>query len=151
MLGIVTGIMFGEQASVLKPIGSTYVKLMQIVVFPYIICSLLHALGSLAPTTALRLFRCSWFIYLSLWAVTLLTIFILSLAITQAPTPSYLNATIVQNKDALLDLLIPVNPFFDLVNNNIPAIVIFSIIYGIAIQRIEKKETFLDVLNLIKK
>ncbi|MEH6527591.1 MAG: cation:dicarboxylase symporter family transporter [Sneathiella sp.] len=151
MLGIVTGIMFGEQASVLKPVGSTYVKLMQIVVFPYIICSLLHALGSLAPTTALRLFRCSWFIYLSLWAVTLLTIFILSLAITQAPTPSYLNATIVQNKDALLDLLIPVNPFFDLVNNNIPAIVIFSIIYGIAIQRIEKKETFLDVLNLIKK
>ncbi|USG60170.1 cation:dicarboxylase symporter family transporter [Sneathiella marina] len=150
LLGIITGILFGDQASVLKPIGSTYVKLMQIVVFPYIICSLLHALGSLAPKTALRLFRCSWFIYLFLWAVTLLTIFILSLAITQAPTPSYLNATIVQNKDALLDLLIPVNPFFDLVNNNIPAIVIFSIIYGIAIQKIDKKETFLDVLNLIK-
>lgn len=150
LLGILTGLLFGDQASVLKPIGSTYVMLMQIVVFPYIICSLLHALGNLAPETALRLFRCSWFIYLSLWAVTLLTIFILSLAITQAPTPNFLNATIVQSKDTLLDLLIPVNPFFDLVNNNIPAIVIFSIIYGIAIQRIKKKETFLDVLNLVK-
>jgi Na+/H+-dicarboxylate symporter/ABC-type amino acid transport substrate-binding protein len=151
VLGIITGILFGEQASVLQPIGSTYVKLMQIVVFPYIICSLLHALGNLAPTTALRLFRCSWPIYLVLWGVALLTIYFLSFAITQAPTPSFLDATIVQNKDALLDLLIPVNPFFDIVNNNIPAVVIFSIIYGIAIQRIDNKETFLEVLNLIKK
>jgi len=149
-LGILVGMLLGEQASILRPIGSTYVMLMQIVVFPYIICSLLHALGSLAPTTAWRLFRYSWLVYVALWGVTLLTIFILSLAITQAPTPNFLDATITQSKNTLLDLLIPVNPFFDLANNNIPAIVIFSIIYGIAIQRIKNKETFLGILHLVK-
>ena len=150
VLGVVLGVLLGEQTSILRPVGSTYVMLMQIVVFPYIICSLLHALGSLAPVTAWRLFRVSWLIYVALWGVTLLTIFILSLAITQAPTPSFLNATISQDKDTLLDLLIPVNPFFDLANNNIPAIVVFSIIYGIAIQRIDNKESFLNILHLVK-
>ncbi|MCR9214839.1 MAG: cation:dicarboxylase symporter family transporter [Proteobacteria bacterium] len=150
VLGAIVGVLLGENTSILRPVGSTYVMLMQIVVFPYIICSLLHALGSLAPATALRLFRVSWLVYVALWGVTLLTIFILSLAITQAPTPSFLDATVTQDKDTLLDLLIPVNPFFDLANNNIPAIVVFSIIYGIAIQRIDNKESFLDVLHLVK-
>lgn len=150
ILGVIAGVLLGESTSILRPIGSTYVMLMQIVVFPYIICSLLHALGSLAPTTALRLFRVSWLVYLALWGITLATIFILSLAITQAPTPSFLDATLTQDKNTLLDLLIPVNPFFDLANNNIPAIVVFSIIYGIAIQRIDNKESFLNFLHIIK-
>ena len=44
-LGILVGVFFGDDATILRPIGTTYVKLMQVVVFPYIICSLLHGLG----------------------------------------------------------------------------------------------------------
>jgi L-cystine uptake protein TcyP (sodium:dicarboxylate symporter family) len=63
-LGVLIGAFFGDDAAVLRPIGSTYVQLMEIVVFPYIICSLLVGLGRLSPDTAIRLFRSSWLVYL---------------------------------------------------------------------------------------
>jgi proton glutamate symport protein len=149
-LGILTGLFFGDDAALLRPIGTTYVKLMEVVVFPYIICSLLHGLGRLLPDTAWRLFRCSWLIYLGLWGLTFLIIFLLSFAIPLAPAPSFIDASAPEKSLGLLDLLIPANPFLDLVRNHLPAIVIFSIIYGIAIQRVENKEAFLSVLSLIR-
>lgn len=150
VLGIFVGLFFGEDAAVLRPVGTTYVKLMEIVVFPYIICSLLHGLGRLAPDTARRLFRCSWHIYLGLWGTTFLLIFLLSLTIPPVPAPSFLDARQPQESLGLIDLLIPANPFFDLASNHLPAIVVFSIVYGIAIQRIEHKEGFLAFVDLIR-
>jgi len=149
-LGIVTGIFFGDDVVVLRPVGTTYVKLMQVVVFPYIICSLLHGLGRLSPDTAWRLFRCSWIIYLAVWGITFLVIFLMSLAIPPVPPPSFIDARTASDGLDLLELLIPANPFLDLVRNHLPAIVIFSIIYGIAIQRVKDKEAFLSFLDLIR-
>jgi Na+/H+-dicarboxylate symporter len=123
---------------------------MEVVVFPYIICSLLYGLGRLSPDTAWRLFRRSWRIYLAVWGITFLVIFLLSFAIPPAPPPSFIDASVPEKSLDLLNLLIPANPFLDLVRNHLPAIVIFSIIFGIAIQRVENKETFLSVLNLVR-
>jgi Na+/H+-dicarboxylate symporter len=150
VLGIFVGLFFGGGAAVLRPVGTTYVKLMEIVVFPYIICSLLHGLGRLAPDTAWRLFRCSWHIYLALWGATFLLIFLLSLAIPPAPAPSFVDGRLPQESLGLIDLLIPANPFFDLASNHLPAIVVFSIVYGVAIQRIENKAGFLAFVDLIR-
>ena len=149
-LGILAGVLLGDDAAKLQPIGTTYVKLMEVVVFPYIICSLLHGLGRLSPETAWRLFRCSWIIYLAVWGVTFLLMFLISLAIPPVPPPSFIDARVSGGGLDLLELLIPANPFLDLVRNHLPAIVIFSIIYGVAIQRIKDKETFLSILELIR-
>jgi len=151
VLGVAVGLFFGEGATVLRPIGNTYVKLMEVVVFPYIICSLLHGLGRLQPAMAWRLFRCSWHIYALVWGITFAIIFLLSFAIPPAPPPSFIDASVPAKGLGLLDLLIPANPFLDLVNNHLPAIVIFSIVYGIAIQRVKDKEAFLSFLDLIRK
>jgi len=149
-LGIFLGLFFGDDAAVLRPIGSTYVGLMEIVVFPYIICSLLVGLGRLVPDTAVRLLRSSWLIYLTVWGTTFLVIFLLSLAIPPVPPPSFIDATVPGKSLGLLELLIPANPFLDLASNKLPAIVIFSIIYGIAIQKLKGKETFLGILEVIR-
>ena len=47
VLGIATGLFLGADAAVLRPAGTTYVRLMEVAVFPYIISSLLHGLGRL--------------------------------------------------------------------------------------------------------
>ena len=47
--GTLVGIFLGEGCAVLKPIGSAYVMMLQAVVYPYIICSLVHGLGRLSP------------------------------------------------------------------------------------------------------
>lgn len=149
-VGILIGLFFGEDAVVLHPIGSTYVRLMEIVVFPYIICSLLVGLGRLAPATAVRLFRSSWLIYLTVWGATFLVIFLLSLAIPPVPPPSFIDAMVSKDSLGLLEVLIPANPFFDLANNQLPAIVIFSIVFGIAIQRLNDKQSLLSILDVIR-
>jgi len=58
--GILAGIFFGDYCRVLSPIGSAYIMLLQSAVFPYLICSLIYGLGSLAPATALQLFKRGW-------------------------------------------------------------------------------------------
>ncbi len=149
-LGILFGIFVGEDAAVLRPIGSVYVKLMEVAVFPYIICSLLHGLGRLSPPTAWRLFRCSWLVYLVLWGTTFAVIYLLAIAIPPVPPPSAIDATQPVKGVGLLQLLIPANPFFDLARNYVPAVVIFSLLYGVAIQRVKRKEEFLSILELIR-
>lgn len=151
LLGAFIGIFLGDQAVVLKPIGTIYVMLMQIVVFPYIICSLLHGLGQLAPDTALRLLRSSWAVYLVVWLVTFGTIFLLSLAIPAPPPPSFIDQTQANETPQLLALLIPANPFAALVQNAVPAIVIFSIVFGVAIQKAQNKAGFLEILEVIRR
>ena len=150
LVGILIGLFFGDQAAVLRPIGSTYVRLMEIVVFPYIICSLLVGLGRLEPATALRLLRSSWLVYVAVLGSTFLVIFLLSLAIPPVPPASFIDATATKQGLGLLEVLIPANPFSDLANNQLPAIVIFSIIFGIAIQRLNNKQNLLNTLDVIR-
>ncbi len=151
-LGILVGLFFGDDASVLRPIGTTYVKLLEIAVVPYITCSLLHGLGRISPDMAKRLLRCSWLVYVTIWGLTFLVIFLMTLAIPPVPPPSFIDARASHEGLALLELLIPANPFLDLTRNYLPAIVIFSIVYGIAIQRVRdrEKEAFLSFLDLIR-
>ena len=151
VVGVVTGVFFGDHSALLRPIGTAYVNLMEVVVFPYIICSLLHGLGRLSPDTAWLLFRRGWLFFVLVWVITFLVIFLMSLAIPPAPPPSFIDARVPSSSGlGLLDLVIPANPFLDIVRNHLPAIVIFSIVYGIAIQRVRNKEALLSVLDLIR-
>ncbi|MEM9683148.1 MAG: cation:dicarboxylase symporter family transporter [Pseudomonadota bacterium] len=151
VLGVLVGLFIGQDAAVLEPIGTSYVLMMEVVVFPYIICTLLHGLGRLSPGNAWRLFRSAWMIFLGVWAITFFVIFLLSFAIPPVPPPSFIDADTERKSLNLLEILIPANPFVDLVQNHLPAIVIFSIIFGIAIQRTDNKEAFLSVLDIVRK
>jgi len=63
--GILVGLAFGDDCAILSPIGFAYVGLLQAAVYPYLICSLLHGLGSLEPGKAWRLFKCGWIFYVA--------------------------------------------------------------------------------------
>ena len=56
-----------------------------------------------------------------------------------------------QDASQLVSLLIPANPFVDLSRNYVPAIVVFCLFYGIAIQRIENKQGVLSGLEVVKR
>ena len=55
--GALCGVFFGEYAAVVEPLGAVYVALLQMGIFPFLVSSLLHRLGSLRPATALKLLR----------------------------------------------------------------------------------------------
>ena len=49
-----------------------------------------------------------------------------------------------------VDLYIPANPFNSLANNVVPAVVLFSLILGVALAGVERRERLLDVLQVAR-
>jgi proton glutamate symport protein len=64
MLGILAGVVLGQRTAVFAPIGAAYTMMLEIAIYPYLICSLLQGLGRLAPGRSGRLLRASWPAYL---------------------------------------------------------------------------------------
>ena len=107
LAGIVAGLLFGERMSIVAPLGSAYAMMLQIAVYPYLLCSLLYGLGQLTPERAKRLFRASWSTYLFMWIVTLASIWILARAIPPTPLPSVLTTDSQRTEVEFFNLLIP--------------------------------------------
>lgn len=148
--GILCGVFFGEQASVLEPIGTLYIMLMQMCVFPFIVSSLLYGLGSLTPAIAVRLLKAALPVLLLVWGLVFVSLWLVSHAIPEARPPVVVRPDGGQGIDTLLSLLIPSNPFVSLSQNYVPAIVVFSLFYGIAIQRVANKASLLESLDAIR-
>jgi Na+/H+-dicarboxylate symporter/ABC-type amino acid transport substrate-binding protein len=149
LLGIFAGLFLGPYASVFQPIAFTFTMLLQMVVLPYLSCSLIHGLGSMMPQTAKQLFKSCWPFFLFLWVIVFFLIFLLWYLM---PSPNgILQATTAAEKEgmveSLLQTVIPQNPFYDLANNFLPAVVVFSLIVGIALMHIEQKEPFCSFLE----
>ena len=149
--GILAGITFGESCAILSPIGFIYVGLLQAAVYPYLICSLLHGLGSLEAGKAWRLFKSGWLFYVAAWVVTFACLAALAQAIPpvepavigDAPRPP-------QSISKLLGLLVPTDLFTALSQNYVPAVVIFCIFYGVALQTLKDKAPLLSMLETIR-
>src|SRR5688500_5808951 len=86
-LGILAGLTFGPRAAVRQPVGIAYSMMLESVVYPYILSSLIGGLSGLARVRTKRLFQASWAVYLSLWILALAAIFILAQAIPPPPPP----------------------------------------------------------------
>jgi proton glutamate symport protein len=145
-LGIATGLFLGDYVSVLKPVGDIYIMLLQSIVYPYLIASLVGGFGRMDATQTARFLRHGWFFYLLLVGSVFFVLFVLISGIPKAQShiiPVGGNPSVWSEMQDSLHLFIPANPFSALVNNAIPAIVLFSILYGLALQRYEKKESIL--------
>ncbi len=149
-VGIIAGIVLGERTAILRPLGSAYAMMLQVAVYPYLLCSLLWGLGRLQPAMARRLFAASWSVYVLMWSLTFGAIWLISHAIPPPPLPTVLTPNTAQQPAGFLDLLIPANVFDALGRNYVPAVVIFAIVYGVAVQNIPKKAALFEVLDAIK-
>jgi Na+/H+-dicarboxylate symporter len=148
--GILAGIVFGERTSALIPIGSAYAMMLQIAIYPYLLCSLLQGLGRLTPAMSRKLFGATWPAYVFVWFLTFGVIWLLAHAMPFPPSPTSLVPVSAREKTDLLTVLIPGNIFDALSRNYVPAVVVFALVYGIGIQSVERKETFLEILDAIR-
>jgi len=150
-LGLIAGVTFGDRMAPLQSVGVAYAKLLEIAVFPYLVCSLFVGLGGLARERAGRLLRASWAIYLVLWGLTFLSIFLIGGFIPAPHEPTLLLPEEAQNASSFLDLLIPANIGVAIDRNFVPAVVVFAALYAIAIQTIPQKASFLEVMETLRK
>ncbi|MEP3278332.1 MAG: cation:dicarboxylase symporter family transporter [Stappiaceae bacterium] len=159
LFGGITGVLIGLYSplltEIIAPAGSIYIRLMEVVVLPYLISSLVLGLGGLEPQNAVKLFKKSWAIYLVLWAITFAVLVFAATTVplvTQAAVVNF-SQTLTSGTgsgSSLIDLLVPNNFFQALANNYIPSIVLLGLIFGIAVQKSEKPTELLGVLSAIR-
>ena len=147
-LGILTGLFFGERAAVLKWAADGFVKLLQMMVLPYITVSIIAGLGSLRPSELRILGLRAAAVIGGLWLLALSFAFLIPLTFPSIQNAAFFSTSLVERRPAFnfIDLYIPANPFNSLANNVVPAVVLFSMVLGVALVGVERRERLLDVL-----
>ncbi len=148
-LGLATGVFLGEAAAPLRLVGDAFLRLLQITVIPYIVVVLITGLGRLTYNQVKKLAFGGGSVLLLLWAIGIILIVSLPLSFPDWPARSLFQRSSiepVQPVDLLL-LYIPSNPFFSLANAIVPAIVVFSILIGLALIGVPQKDALLEPLQ----
>ncbi|PWT82067.1 MAG: hypothetical protein C5B57_09325 [Blastocatellia bacterium] len=148
--GAALGLFAGERTSALQIVADGYIKLLQMTVLPYVTVSIIGGLGALDATQARTLGKRVGLVLLVLWALALAAVLVFPLMFPPHQTASFFSTTLLQEREPFdfLNLYIPTNPFNSLANNVVPAVVLFSIVVGVALIGIPDKGPLLAVLGI---
>jgi Na+/H+-dicarboxylate symporter len=150
LLGAVVGLFFGERVAFLQFAADAYVRLLQMTVLPYVTVSIVAGLGSLNVSQAKTLGVRLGVILVLLWVVAFTAVLLFPLMFPPSSNASFFSATLLEQREPFdfLSLYIPTNPFNSLANNVVPAVVLFSLIVGVALIANPAKRQLLDVLEV---
>jgi Na+/H+-dicarboxylate symporter/ABC-type amino acid transport substrate-binding protein len=148
--GVAVGVFLGEHAGPFQWAAEAYVKLLQMTVLPYVTVSIIGGLGKLRPSEARALGVRTGAVLAGLWLVALIFMFLIPLSFPMSQNASFFSTTLVQRPPPFdfIDLYIPANPFRSLADNIVPAVVLFSVLLGVALIGVERKHVLLDLLNV---
>ena len=148
--GTALGIFLGELVAPLQWVADAYIKLLQMTVLPYVTVSIVGGLGRLRLSDARSLGTRTGAVLVTLWGLALLFMFLIPLAFPHTQNASVFSTTLVERRPPFnfVDLYIPSNPFHSLADNIVPAVVLFSVLVGIALITVARKHVILDVLSV---
>ncbi len=151
LLGICTGVVFGEMVALLENVGDISINFLQMTVLPYVILSLILGLGSLEYRQAILLAKRGGVLLLLIWAITLGVVFLFPLAFPNWESSSFFTQGLTQPQESIdfIKLYIPANPFHAIANNLVPAVVLFCISLGLALIGIKGKERLMEDMNVL--
>jgi len=148
--GVVVGLFLGDYAAIFKWAADGFIGLLQTTVFPYVVISIIYNLGRLNPPDARRLAAHVGLVIGGLWLLALTFAFLMPLAFPRSQNASFFSTTLLQAPESFdfIGLYVPSNPFHALANSVVPAIVLFSILMGVALMSLDRKEEILKPLSV---
>jgi len=149
--GFLLGLFLGELVAPIGVLADGYILLLQMTVLPYITVSLIAGIGSLTPQQATMVFSRVGLLLLLMWGISLILVFIMPLAFPRWQSASFYSTSLIEPRQSFdfLNLYIPANPFNALANNVVPAVVLFSVVLGIALIRVENKQQLITGLEIL--
>ncbi|AHF05382.1 hypothetical protein MARPU_04560 [Marichromatium purpuratum 984] len=147
--GILAGLFFGESVAVVEPLGTIFIGLLQMTVIPYIVVSLIAAIGRLRMPQIRLLALKGGGLILVFWGLILAVVALMPLGYPDWVSASFYSSTLLAEPPPtdLLALYIPANPFASLAEGVIPAIVLFSIAMGLATAMLDDKQLVVQSLE----
>ena len=149
--GLALGLFFGEPMGRLGFVGDVFVGLLQMTVLPFIAVSLIANIGRFSLAEGSRLAKAGILVILVLWAIALVSLVVISWSYPELETGSFFTTSLVESRDKpdFMKLYVPSNIFGSLAGNLVPAVVLFCLLVGIALIGIEKKQVFLEQLDVL--
>ena len=151
--GIALGLIAGERTAGLEAVADAYIKLLQMTVLPYATVSIVGGLGALDVAQARTLGKRVGLVLGLLWAIGLVAVLLFPLMLPPHQSSSFFSTTLLIEREPFdfLNLYIPTNPFNSLANNVVPAVVLFSVVVGVALIGVNDKAPLLAVLGVVRR
>ncbi|MBS3818801.1 dicarboxylate/amino acid:cation symporter [bacterium] len=168
VLGVVVGLVFGEKAQLVKPIGTIFLRLITMIVVPLVLISLMLGTASLGDIRKLGRIGAKTFIYFVITTVIAISLG-LGLANTIKPgiglgedvksqlyqsyeSEAEMGVSQMEEKPTLKDLLInivPENPFNALVKGDMLQVIFLALLFGMVLTLIQKDKSkpLIDILE----
>ena len=144
ILGALVGVLLGETATVLKPLGDLFISAIKMLVAPLVFCAIVVSITSLGSQTNLKRLSLKT---LGMFMLTGTVASLIGLAVgslidmggtMQLATTEVRERNIPGFAQVLLDM-IPVNPFASLAYVKVLQIIVFAALVGIAINKVGEK------------
>jgi Na+/H+-dicarboxylate symporter len=148
VLGLAAGVFFGELMAPLDVVANAFIRLLQMTVLPYVTVSLITGLGSQSLQEARTIAKNIGLLLLLIWSIVIAIMLCVPFAFPDWETASFFSTSLIETQESpnFVDLYIPANPFRSLADNVVPAVVLFSVVVGVALIGVERRSTLIDNL-----
>lgn len=150
--GVFVGLFFGEMSLRIKFIGDAFINLLQMTILPYVIVSLMLGFGSLSIKNAKKLATHGGLLMIAFWGIGLLLVFSLASSFPEAKHLTFFSSTkIADNEEEnIVSMFISANFIQSVAEGAVPAVVLFSIVFGVTLMKIEDRDDFLGMLKVLR-
>lgn len=151
LLGISVGIFLGEPAEALQPVADIYIRLMQMMVLPYLVMALIIGFGQLEAAEARLLALRGGALLLLIWVLAFAVIAAMPVAFPDIESATFFSHSLVEPKQpfSVADIYFTANPFRSLSDAVVPAVVLFSSLIGIGLVGLKDRERVLGPLRIL--
>lgn len=171
ILGVIVGIVFGEKATIIEPIGTIFLRLITMIVVPLVLVSLMLGTASLGDLRKLGRIGIKTIVYFTITTMIAISIGLLLANVVKpgAGLNEEIKAELYKNyestaqvgiermeeKPSAIDVLVnivPTNPIKTLVEGNMLQVIFLALLFGTILTLIKKEKSeilmkFLDGLN----
>jgi len=171
ILGVAVGLIFGEKARIIEPVGTIFLRLITMIVVPLVLVSLMLGTASLGDIRKLGRIGIKTIVYFTITTMIAISI---GLFLANLVNPGYgLNEQVkeelyknyeskaqigiqrMEEKPSALDVLVnivPTNPLKSLVEGNMLQVIFLALLFGVILTLIKKERSailikFLEGLN----
>lgn len=171
ILGVIIGLVFGEKATIIEPIGTIFLRLITMIVVPLVLVSLMLGTASLGDLRKLGRIGIKTIVYFTITTMIAISIGLLLANVVKpgAGLNEEIKAELYKNyestaqvgiermeeKPSAIDVLVnivPTNPIKTLVEGNMLQVIFLALLFGTILTLIKKEKSeilmkFLDGLN----